>query len=81
MYDQGIENPRVGGSIPSLATIYTSNFIPIVLISAKFLVAAMECGRQTIIHPILLLQDGHNTSSFSKSASISIVVRKFLVLE
>ena len=45
MYEQRIENPRVGGSIPSLATIYTSNFIPIVLISAKFLVAAMECGR------------------------------------
>ena len=45
LVEQRIENPRVGGSIPSLATIYTSNFIPIVLISAKFLVAAMECGR------------------------------------
>jgi len=26
MYDQGIENLRVGGLIPSLATIHTFNF-------------------------------------------------------
>ncbi len=36
LVEQRIENPRVGGSIPSLATMYASNFILIVLISLSF---------------------------------------------
>ena len=47
LVEQRIENPRVGGSIPSLATIHIFRFFSLVLISAKVLVAVRKTIRQS----------------------------------
>ncbi len=61
MVEQGIENPRVGGSIPSLATIFFSNATPGILSSEQVtqcIDALCQCGCDAVRATIAAMESG-----------------------